>query len=127
MIRRPPRSTRTDTLLPYTTLFRSIDERGAAAIDQQITGIEPRSMKPGIDGDGVVGCGHGNRVAATRHGRKRSMKHRVFASLCSADATDKPATVHPHPLLTRMALSLDSHDHIQTGRAEFRENRCQRG
>src|SRR3546814_3169141 len=25
MIRRPPRSTRTDTLLPYTTLFRSKD------------------------------------------------------------------------------------------------------
>src|SRR3546814_3513179 len=29
MIRRPPRSTRTDTLFPYTTLFRSID----AAVD----------------------------------------------------------------------------------------------
>src|SRR3546814_9433963 len=32
MIRRPPRSTRTDTLFPYTTLFRSVrsgDERGA--------------------------------------------------------------------------------------------------
>src|SRR3546814_7083631 len=29
MIRRPPRSTRTDTLFPYTTLFRSI-RRGAA-------------------------------------------------------------------------------------------------
>src|SRR3546814_10794845 len=26
MIRRPPRSTRTDTLCPYTTLFRSPDE-----------------------------------------------------------------------------------------------------
>src|SRR3546814_4089095 len=26
MIRRPPRSTRTDTLFPYTTLFRSADE-----------------------------------------------------------------------------------------------------
>src|SRR3546814_9681245 len=25
MIRRPPRSTRTDTLFPYTTLFRAID------------------------------------------------------------------------------------------------------
>src|SRR3546814_20244799 len=25
MIRRPPRSTRTDTLLPYTTLFRSVE------------------------------------------------------------------------------------------------------
>src|SRR3546814_13331969 len=26
MIRRPPRSTRTDTLFPYTTLFRSVNE-----------------------------------------------------------------------------------------------------
>src|SRR3546814_14567757 len=26
MIRRPPRSTRTDTLFPYTTLFRSLEE-----------------------------------------------------------------------------------------------------
>src|SRR3546814_610531 len=30
MIRRPPRSTRTDTLFPYTTLFRS--DRGGAAL-----------------------------------------------------------------------------------------------
>src|SRR3546814_1961203 len=28
MIRRPPRSTRTDTLFPYTTLFRSDEETG---------------------------------------------------------------------------------------------------
>src|SRR3546814_19525993 len=28
MIRRPPRSTRTDTLFPYTTLFRSLLARG---------------------------------------------------------------------------------------------------
>src|SRR3546814_10418159 len=27
MIRRPPRSTRTDTLFPYTTLFRSFETR----------------------------------------------------------------------------------------------------
>src|SRR3546814_13934231 len=31
MIRRPPRSTRTDTLFPYTTLFRSIKARAADA------------------------------------------------------------------------------------------------
>src|SRR3546814_10033668 len=33
MIRRPPRSTRTDTLFPYTTLFRSfvVDRKRAAA------------------------------------------------------------------------------------------------
>src|SRR3546814_17641699 len=30
MIRRPPRSTRTDTLFPYTTLFRSLGFEGEA-------------------------------------------------------------------------------------------------
>src|SRR3546814_19690523 len=33
MIRRPPRSTRTDTLFPYTTLFRSSIAVGHAAQD----------------------------------------------------------------------------------------------
>src|SRR3546814_2616686 len=36
MIRRPPRSTRTDTLFPYTTLFRSLarfrEQHGALAL-----------------------------------------------------------------------------------------------
>src|SRR3546814_6014024 len=31
MIRRPPRSTRTDTLFPYTTLFRSRDDARSTA------------------------------------------------------------------------------------------------
>src|SRR3546814_4851663 len=35
MIRRPPRSTRTDTLFPYTTLFRSQRLAGARRADQQ--------------------------------------------------------------------------------------------
>src|SRR3546814_15608241 len=35
MILRPPRSTRTDTLFPYTTLFRSIAEAGAQRIADQ--------------------------------------------------------------------------------------------
>src|SRR3546814_16124569 len=36
MIRRPPRSTRTDTLFPYTTLFRSLEQlRGAKTMDMQ--------------------------------------------------------------------------------------------
>src|SRR3546814_9230300 len=32
MIRRPPRSTRTDTLFPYTTLFRSSRRAGCLAL-----------------------------------------------------------------------------------------------
>src|SRR3546814_20087725 len=39
MIRRPPRSTRTDTLFPYTTLFRSV-RRPAADDDLLIAGLQ---------------------------------------------------------------------------------------
>src|SRR3546814_4490664 len=43
MIRRPPRSTRTDTLFPYTTLFRS--HEGEAEGEQQFG-----HMAPFVDG-----------------------------------------------------------------------------
>src|SRR3546814_3441409 len=36
MIRRPPRSTRTDTLFPYPTLFRSVALARALAIDPHV-------------------------------------------------------------------------------------------
>src|SRR3546814_1563286 len=41
MIRRPPRSTRTDTLFPYTTLFRS--DTGKAAFY-----FKPRVRRPAV-------------------------------------------------------------------------------
>src|SRR3546814_4488037 len=34
MIRRPPRTTRTDTLFPYTTLFRSLEHLRLRRLDQ---------------------------------------------------------------------------------------------
>src|SRR3546814_8861872 len=42
MIRRPPRSTRTDTLFPYTTLFRSPEDEGQHR-HRQHRGHEPGS------------------------------------------------------------------------------------
>src|SRR3546814_15874816 len=40
MIRRPPRSTRTDTLVPYTTLFRSLaDEADGAVADLHLDAV----------------------------------------------------------------------------------------
>src|SRR3546814_7524417 len=42
MIRRPPRSTRTDTLFPYTTLFRSTGARLTAARARTLTRLLKR-------------------------------------------------------------------------------------
>src|SRR3546814_5385454 len=48
MIRRPPRSTRTDTLFPYTTLFRSPDDapRPAAFFDGFELPLPERPLAP---------------------------------------------------------------------------------
>src|SRR3546814_3778407 len=46
MIRRPPRSTRTDTLFPYTTLFRS------GALEQALRGVDRAGEhENGVDAD----------------------------------------------------------------------------
>src|SRR3546814_1444315 len=41
MIRRPPRSTRTDTLFPYTTLFRSRNGVGKSTLMKSLIGLLP--------------------------------------------------------------------------------------
>src|SRR3546814_10990501 len=46
MIRRPPRSTRTDTLFPYTTLFRSGLTFDAILIDAPCSGMGTLGRKP---------------------------------------------------------------------------------
>src|SRR3546814_14335058 len=43
MIRRPPRSTRTDTLFPYTTLFRS-------TFNGRVTAVESVQLRPRVSG-----------------------------------------------------------------------------
>src|SRR3546814_19893438 len=43
MIRRPPRSTRTDTLFPYTTLFRSQPEH-AEEVARPLQGLGPGEL-----------------------------------------------------------------------------------
>src|SRR3546814_1555424 len=45
MIRRPPRSTRTDTLFPYTTLFRSIpgEHEARATANKSVKSPTPRA------------------------------------------------------------------------------------
>src|SRR3546814_235349 len=47
MIRRPPRSTRTDTLFPYTTLFRSDLGRTAAGLEETLR-QDPRTLQSAL-------------------------------------------------------------------------------
>src|SRR3546814_14459412 len=49
MIRRPPISTRTDTLFPYTTLFRSPED---ADIVSQINELIETRVRPAVAQDG---------------------------------------------------------------------------
>src|SRR3546814_14483785 len=64
MIRRPPRSTRTDTLFPYTTLFRSPPSRVRSV----------RRARGATRRDGVTAAGDG-RDRDDRRGFGRSEEH----------------------------------------------------
>src|SRR3546814_14499886 len=83
MIRRPPRSTRTDPLFPYTTLFRSAAPEGdAGAYLRDARRAASRSGGPvrpgsgqGTDGQGAVtldlaGCSDGELAALALAGRQ---------------------------------------------------------
>src|SRR3546814_14000618 len=61
MIRRPPRSTRTDTLFPYTTLFRSRLQASLASL--------PTGLTPDPDAD-LIEPGIGGRLHQLAHRRK---------------------------------------------------------
>src|SRR3546814_10945465 len=57
MIRRPPRSTRTDTLFPYTTLFRSF--RVGDGAEMGIFGDQAAQVVPHAGNDApALGLGH---------------------------------------------------------------------
>src|SRR3546814_5655446 len=84
MIRRPPRSTRTDTLFPYTTLFRSSDvgrphsdaARGLCHRSRVEQARRPRDRKkiPADQGQ-AVGLYVRARADAAQISRERSEEH----------------------------------------------------
>src|SRR3546814_1490666 len=72
MIRRPPRSTRTDTLFPYTTLFRSRDEGLLAAVPALLfPGVAAAHRQRQLVGELVVALReHGGRSRLLRIAEK---------------------------------------------------------
>src|SRR3546814_2900408 len=74
MIRRPPRSTRTDTLFPYTTLFRSALTLKSAIETAHATIHQVAQSQPQCAGMGttiVVAALHDDRIAIAYVGDSR--------------------------------------------------------
>src|SRR3546814_19807454 len=97
MIRRPPRSTRTDTLFPYTTLFRSLADAAHAGEDE--------AMRQAAAVDGVGQGAHqgflahqvregGRPVLARQHAVEAVAREAVGFSLAGgvAHAGDRKST-----------------------------------
>src|SRR3546814_15395666 len=87
MIRRPPRSTRTDTLFPYTTLFRSPEDRNIdftiGFLDREGWRIERwnRIQEGRAAGDQIVISVRGSFAAILRTDRKAYRSARQFEPL----------------------------------------------
>src|SRR3546814_13384698 len=102
MIRRPPRSTRTDTLFPYTTLFRSHFlgfHRELLLAEIVAEGIGLRLHHREAVGIGLLG----GRVTATAGERDRDTEARILDRLVQTDhATEHervgPRQIAPPPL-----------------------------
>src|SRR3546814_8218473 len=80
MIRRPPRSTRTDTLFPYTTLFRSQARHGVVA-DRVIGGRDGFQLQRDIRGDDDHGD-HGDQRSEEHTSELQSLMRISYAVFC---------------------------------------------
>src|SRR3546814_6132272 len=87
MIPRPPRSTRTDTLFPYTTLFRSSAASTAYKLGQETSG------------SASVGAGIGGMASAAKGAATNSMKNAF--GLRAADRSEE----HTSELQSLMRIS----------------------
>src|SRR3546814_11957311 len=117
MIRRPPRSTRTDTLVPYTTLFRSLagDPGDGDVIEEPGRSFE-HGGQPRIVGGGGGEADRGDAMRAQRRaerlvllGRDIDADHPVNAAARAFGG--KPFRPAPY--------------HGELGRASCRERVCQ--
>src|SRR3546814_15017690 len=91
MIRRPPRSTRTDTLFPYTTLFRSCHDPHCS-LNRSIYPRRRFADRPAVPG------AHDTREKAKQGGR--SVTFVTFRA-----SRRRPASVHSSPKIATTGAS----------------------
>src|SRR3546814_16736867 len=101
MIRRPPRSTRTDTLFPYTTLFRS------AQVGQQVDlqrGQRDRAKQQHRDPEHRHGDAAAGRNADQPGAHAVAPGRRTFGVPVPLDATDRKSVVKGQSVSVRVDL-----------------------
>src|SRR3546814_3408371 len=96
MIRRPPRSTRTDTLFPYTPLFRSADDRSelvGRARQQGDAGTEFGQF----DGTGAADAlrGTADQCVASTQIQLHAVLRPVFSAATGAFPVHRASTANP--------------------------------
>src|SRR3546814_19940217 len=95
MIRRPPRSTRTDTLFPYTTLFRSTPTEKMPQCNLGLEGVLVQLRDVQEQLDRIVGLFVEQVVQAAEIGRRHPADLGVAVALDAAPAAD-PAAERVH-------------------------------
>src|SRR3546814_17890097 len=109
MIRRPPRSTRTDTLFPYTTLFRSQarhlgvgrDRRAAFGGVERVERDQPGVVHPAVRiGVAVAEAGLERRAGgmAAKNERRGARPRRAAAEQNVDAKPEPPQTARQQPL-----------------------------
>src|SRR3546814_6378556 len=101
MIRRPPRSTRTDTLFPYTTLFRST----AASIAASVAGENARRTCQGV----VARCRR-VRFKLISPSSRSAAATKATATAAEATATAEPTTPKATAAKTPATDGTERHD-----------------
>src|SRR3546814_20641517 len=91
MILRPPRSTRTDTLFPYTTLFRSPVWCLVLYTNNVYTTSSPSTLRGHHVERSCVHDEAGIRTAGAVHGRSRCRASPGITGSAGADARVRPA------------------------------------
>src|SRR3546814_6408252 len=109
MLRRPPSSTRTDTLFPYTTLFRSNDE-----LDEVFDAYfaDPDLWVAIITGAGDKAFSTGNDLSYATSGKPRYMPKNGFPGLTHRSELPKPVIAAVNGLAMGGGFTIDLACHI---------------
>src|SRR3546814_20063921 len=104
MIRRPPRSTRTDTLFPYTTLFRSADLVRIFIGREGFEQFHPRACGLDRDDVGIHRTDRADDVVALRIAHVgvdlRVVAHARGSDAAAFDRPDQIGLLYEHATLT---------------------------